>query len=275
MSKCDLFQQISQQVWDEISKNHERGNRLSEEGITRGTVLSLVQDYAVSRRNINVFAQKAKKEVETGGDLEIYFEVGQGMFKRILLQAKLMEPEGCFEHLDRDSGSTRRKQYDTLISYAKKVESDAFYLMYNGYSGYKVTDFDCSGTYDEGQLGCAILSASEIKDYCEKNHTGKMGETSNPKPFGKPWRQLSCCNQPTTNTKLYSPAEIDYDPYFRELFSGPGPGAIEFIKPNKFIEEMVITENNDTIHAAGWNPAARIIVSESTMERTRNGQLEL
>lgn len=275
MSKCDLFQQISQQVWDEISKNHNRGNRLNEEGITRSTVIGLIQDYTESRRIINVFAQKAKKEVETGGDLEVYFAVDHGRFRRILLQAKLMETDGCFEHLDRDSGSTGRKQYDTLTSFAKKVESDAYYLMYNGYRGYKVTGSDCSGTYNEGQLGCAILEVGKIKDHCEKNLTGKMGNGSNPKPFGKPWRQLSCCNQLHTKTKLYSPEEIDYDPYFKQIFSGPEPGAIEFINPNRPYEERIITRNNETIHKDGWNPAARIIVSKSTMQRSSSGQLEL
>nr|WP_147243710.1 DUF6615 family protein [Pedobacter miscanthi] len=248
---------------------------MNEEGITRNTVIGLIQDYTESQRDIDVFVQKAKKEVETGADLEVYFEAGRGKFKRILLQAKLMEPDGCFEHLDRYSGSTGRKQYDTLSSFAKEVESEAYYLMYNGYHGYKETGTDCSGNYDERQLGCAIMQIGEIKDHCEKKSTGKMGNIGSPKPFGKPWRQLSCCNQPFAKTKLYSAEEIDYDPYFKQLFSDHKSGAIEFINQKKFIDEMLTTESNKTIHVAGWNPAARIIVSENTMRKNGRGKLEL
>lgn len=274
MNQCELFQQISRDVWHEISKNHHRGNRLSEEGITRSTVISLIQDYAESHRNFNVFAQKAKNEVQTGGDLEVYFEA-EGGFRRILLQAKLMELDGCFEHLDRNSGSTGRKQYDSLSSFAEKIESDAYYLMYNGCYDYKETGFDCSGIYDEQQLGCAIMDICEIKDHCETKLTGKMGTSNSPKPFGKPWRMLSCCEHPQTKTKLYSPEEIDFDPYFNNLFSTFDPRAIEFRNPFRDYEKRTITKNNLTVHKGGWDPAARIIVSKTPMRKNRSGQIEL
>ena len=274
MTHCELFQSISKQVWEDISRNHRRGNRLNEEGITRSTVIGLIQDYTETNRNFNVFAQKARKEVYTGGDLELYIDAGHRRFKRVLLQAKLMETTCCFEHLDRDSGSTGRRQYDTLSSFAKKVDSEAYYLMYNGIPDYRATGSDCAGVYAENQLGCALMDIREIKSHCENNFTGKLGILSDLKPFGRPWRQLSCCSHSSVKSKLYSLDQIELDPYFDNLFRHSIPDGLEFMNPNRLIEEMEISGNNETVHDEGWNPAARIIMTREPMKR-RDGLLDI
>jgi hypothetical protein len=39
MNQCELFQNIAETTWDLISRNHIRGNRLAEEGVTRHTII--------------------------------------------------------------------------------------------------------------------------------------------------------------------------------------------------------------------------------------------
>ncbi len=274
MNKCDLFKLISENVWKIVSQNHHRNNRLNEEGITRQTVIDLIQNYVENHTNFNVFAQKARNEVNTGGDLEIYLDNGKGKFYRILLQAKLMEINGCYEHLNRDSGSTGRKQYDTLKIYANHIKSDAYYLLYNGYYGYQFSGDDCAGNYDEKQLGCTIINIDDIKTHCERNSTGRLGKIDNPKPFGRPWRILTCCDYDNINeNKLYNLNEIDMDSYFQNLFTPPN--LISFITPEQIRNQQVLENSNEFIHRNGWKPEARIIISGDKMKKNEEGLLEI
>lgn len=274
MDRCELFKIIAADVWNEISRNHRRGNRLSEEGLTRDTIISDIMNYVEDHNSFQVFAQKAKNEVQTGGDLEIYIDNGNDNFTRILLQAKLMELEGCFRHLDRDSGSSGRKQYDTLIRFSKKVQSDAYYLMYNGCPDYEELNSDCAGKYNEKQYGCAILPATFIKEYCVNNSTGTLGSSGVHKPFGEPWRILACCGYTNNkDSKVYTPDEIDMDPYFRNLFTSSN--RIKFITGKELSNSKRIFQENESIHSNGWKPTARIIVSKEGMYKNKDGLLEI
>ncbi|WP_298151587.1 DUF6615 family protein [Flavobacterium sp.] len=274
MNKCELFEFISEQVWDFICRNHVRNNRLNEEGISRQTILDQIQNYVENQHTFNVFAQKARNEVNTGGDLEIFLDNGQRRFYRILLQAKLMNVDCCFEHLNRNSGSTGRKQYDTLKSFATQSGSDAYYLMYNGCPDYRGADYDCAGYYSEKQFGCAILEIDEVKKHCEDNSTGTLGSSRDKKPFGKPWRFLTCCDyQYLSGNKLYDLSEIDMDPYFQNLFTPPN--LISFITPEQIRRTQLNENNNDIIHKDGWNPSGRIIISKYPMRKSNDGIIEI
>lgn len=194
MDKCELFQNIAAKVWDEIVKNHRRGNRLIEEGITRSSIIDGIQDYVENHHNFNVFAQKSKNEVTTGSDLEVYLQIGHNQFTRILLQAKIVDLDGAFHDLNRFSGSTKRRQYDSLIDYSKTINSTSFYILYNGIPNFNCIENDCLGEHNEKQYGCVLVSPIWIKKYCEKNKTGRLvGNTIKNKPIGIPWRVLTCC----------------------------------------------------------------------------------
>lgn len=269
MSKCQLFKEIAEIVWDHICNGHRRNQRQSEVGFTQNTVIRMIQDYVDVNRSFSVFAQPSRNEVESGADLELYIDNGNQQFYRILLQAKIMETDSRFERLNRNSGQTGRRQYDSLANMARLAGCDAYYLMYNGCDGYRTNGSDCAGTYDEKQFGCAIMNVGDIKVHCENNSTGILGNASSPRPFGMPWRILACCDYGyVTGSRLYSFSDIDKDDYFEELFTPPG--AISFIDGRR----QDIGSINETIHDLGWNPEARIIISQGKMTRGKGTVLQ-
>lgn len=270
MNKCELFKDIAAITWDVISRNHSRGNRLSEIGITKQTIISAIQDHVEDNRRFDVFAQIAKDEVNTGADIELYLQSQSGRFTRILLQAKIMEINNIFESLDRNSGSTGRKQYDSLINYSSLISARSCYLFYNGINGYTTTDTDCAGFFDERQFGCAILEATEIKRHCEINKTGRLGNINSPAPIGSPWRSLVCCGQNNINgLKSYSFNEIDLDTHFERIFLEST--MIGFISGDERINESTIKKANDSIHESGWNPFARILITSNGTKMEKEG----
>lgn len=264
MGKCELFKEIANIIWDHIASSHRRGHRLSEVGFTANTVIRMIQDYVDENSSFSVFAQPARNEVQTGSDIELYIENGSQQFYRILLQAKIMETKGCFASLDRFSGSTRIRQYDSLAGFANTAGCDAYYLMYNGIDGYRANGEDCAGDYDQRQFGCAILNVGFIKNHCDKNNTGLLGDKAHPRPYGIPWRILACCDyQYSTGTRLYSFSDIDKDEYFDSLFTPPG--VISFINGSP----LDVPSINEKIHKEGWKPEARIIISQGKMMKGR------
>jgi hypothetical protein len=272
MDKCQLFQNIAETVWDLLARNNERGNRLDERGITGDRVVSSIQDEVNRSSRFNIFAQKTPNEVNTGGDLELYVEDGYRRFTRILLQAKTSETNGNFTNLDRESGSTGRKQYDTLQQYATRINSSCYYLFYNGIPNYHFPGKDCVGMHDENQFGCAIIDVNYIKDYCESNNTGSILRSSFNHPIGRPWRFLACCDatEEDKGYKKYTPAEIDMDPHFANLFTPPPP--VHFITSygdgNKSTNLERVNSRNFN---GGWIPQARIIVTtQSKLKKDDN-----
>lgn len=273
MTACELFQKIAGQVWDEISRNHARGNRLIEEGITRSNVIGTIQDYVDKNSRYDVFAQKAINEVTTGADLEIYIQSGYNEYYRLMIQAKIVDLDGNFHDIDRESGSSGRKQYDSLLSYGNTINSQTFYLFYNGIPDFQETFKDCAGLHNERQFGCAIIKATEVKTHCEINKTGTISGLPSSRPLGTPWRLLTCCENPLVNPnnfKSYSREEIDMDPYFNNLFTTPPP--IGFIISGQQPRRNGVETLNRQIHESGWKPSARIIVGKKRMH-LRDGVL--
>ena len=274
MSPCQLFQYIAENVWDEIVNNHPFGNRLHEEGLTRQTVIGRIQRYTRDRNLFQVFAQKARDEVNRGADLEIFIQKDYSSFYRILLQAKLVEEEGYFDNLDRQAGSTGNRQYDQLINYGNTINCPTFYLIYNGIAGFQGSFSDCYGSHNEKQFGCAIIDSTVIKNHCENNNTGRLQGLTGNRPQGDPWRFLTCCDE-MFNIDSYSSftsKEIDMDPSFERIFTDPDP--IGFITRDGLggAPESDISKKNRTITENGWEPAARIFLSDYKM-RFRNEKL--
>lgn len=265
MNACEIFQNIAGEVWDRISRNTIRGTRQSEIVFTE-TIIDIIQNYLEESHSFEVFVQKAKNEVNSGADLEIYLQSDYNQFYRVMLQAKTVELDGNFINIDKNSGSTGRRQYDSLIDYGSKAECPVYYLFYNGIPDFHKTFNDCSGEYNERQLGCAILIAEDVKKHCETNNTGKILGLPTDKPLGTPWRFLTCCENPIvnpTNFKRYSREEIDMDPYFKKLFTSVPP--IGFIQIGRQPKVYQLEALNRRIHESGWNPISRIIIGKKKM----------
>jgi len=263
---CHLFETIASSIWDKISINNKRGLSITEESITRNDVISEIQNFTDSNEYFNVFAQKSKKEVITGSDLEIYIEVGNRKFVRILLQAKILKPNNKFETLNKKSGSSDQFQFDTLEKYSNSINSESFFIFFTGIPFYKKNDFrDCKGLHDEKQFGCSLLTNQEIK---ELNNFGTASSYKINTPIGKPWRMLTCCYNSNLNSrKTYSPNEIDADPYFKKIFDRDWSnfkGVSDNVLQN-------IVEDNRYLHNQGWNPSNRIILAENMkMDKENN-----
>lgn len=272
MTRCELFESISSATWDLIARNNYRHNRLNEEGITRQTVINAIHNYVEDNRRFDVFAQKARNEVNTGADLELFIQNPLGSFSRILLQAKIMETNNTFENLNRNSGSTGRKQYDTLINCAYRLGAKSYYLLFNGIYNYRTTGKDCAGSFNEKQFGCAVLEANQIKNHCEMNNTGRLGDINNPQPKGNPWRFLSCCIQDDWRLlNSYSFEDIDKDSHFDKIFNESG--LTSFLRQDDFQRRSNVELNNNYVHNSGWNPCARIFITTNDNKMMKENNL--
>ncbi len=274
MSKCELFENIAAEVWDLISSNNLRGNVLDERGITNDRIIGTIQNYVESRNTFEVFAQRARNEVDTGGDLEIYIETGFQRFIRVFLQAKIMKPGNVFTDLDRNSGSTGRKQYDSLSQYAAQAGCYGFYIFYTGIPDFYKNDYyDCKGQHNEKQFGCALIKIDAVKKHCVKSSSGSMRLNNIGGPIGKPWRFLTCCDLEIPSGLIYySKEEIDMDSYFSNLFTDTYSN---FVTPESENRLSPLESINKNIHQGGWQPSARIIVTTRSLMRKRNGLLNL
>lgn len=274
MNKCELFENIAADVWDSISRNNRRGNLLTEEGITRQSIIDSIQNYVEDRRTFEVFAQKAKDEVNTGGDLELYIEVGYQRFARVFLQAKTMKLDNSFEDLNRDSGSSGRKQYDSLKEYIKRTRSLGYYIFYNGIPGFTKNYIDCKGDHTEKQFGCSIISIKTIEDFCKKNPSGKMIMNFENGPIGTAWRFLTCCDFTKNNDiALYTKDQIDMDPHFEDIFTERYSNFVtqsSINRPPPLLERI-----NNSLHNDGWQPQGRILMTKNSRMKNEHGLLQL
>lgn len=268
MTPCQLFENIAETVWEEILENHPYGNRLNEDGLTRQTVVGKVQRYVRNRGSFSVFAQTIGDEVNKGSDMEVYIQNGYNSFSRILIQAKLSEPDGYFGNLKKKSGDTDRYQFDTLIGYGNEINCPTYYILYQGIPGKEGSYNDCKGLHDEKQFGCAIVTAETIKKHCQENNTARLNANE---PQGTPWRILTCCATDYNNLGYdsYSKEEIDMDPAFETIFTPSDPlGFITIGQPPK--SKTFTQIKNERLHAQGWNPASRIIMTQKPMYESGN-----
>jgi hypothetical protein len=273
MSKCELFKGIAEVVWDRLASSNIRGERIDERGITGDRVVSTIQDYVEQHARFQIFAQSANDEVNTGGDLELYLEEGFQRFVRIMLQAKRSETTGQLNALNKFSGDTERRQYDTLMQYAANASCKPFYVVYNGIPNHTCTGNDCAGKYNEKQFGCAIVEPSFIKNHCESKKTGVLHFDPSQGPIGKPWRYLVCCDEEDfSEYRRYTKEEIDMDNHFKRIFTSPPP--ISFITsfgngPRRSRIEMI----NDENYSKGWKPSARVFVTKNSKMKRQDGLL--
>ncbi len=272
---CQLFQLISSTIWYEISENNAFGNELSEDGITKNKIISLIQHYVRKTKDTRVFAQKAINEKRRGADLDIYVEVEPDSYLRFLLQAKILKRDGKYHDVARRNLKSGEFQWDLLEKYSKIAESKALYLFYNGFQNFTFTGSDCLGDYKAAALGCALTEINYVKNYCLKNKVSKVEFLSNAKPIGTPWRVLACCPQllhkiaTENNCRFYSKRDIDMDPSFHSIF---GFGSTPFLGDVE-LEEMEII--NDELKEFGWRPSARIVISKTRNINPENHHLIL
>lgn len=266
-SICKLFQDISSHIWREVSNNNFRGNPLSEEGITRNSVISAIQDYMEKTGSNKVIAQKARKEYEHGGDLEIYLQFSDRAYIRYFLQAKALKGDNTYRDVNHKVQSNGQYQWDLLAKYTQKAKCHGYYLFYNGIKNYNYVGEDCAGRFNEQQLGCTIAKVDGVKNYCLTNKTGTVPfqRSDAEHPFGRPWRCLPCCLEHIDSgiiedsIRLYSPAEIDMHERFERIFEST-MGFIERKRP-------LISIVNSELENEGWAPSGRLLISSIPIKR--------
>lgn len=272
---CQLFQIISSTIWYEISENNAFGNQLSEDGITKNKIISLIQHYVRKTKDTRVFAQKAINERSRGADLDIYVEVEPDSYLRFLLQAKILKRDGKYHDVARRNLKSGEFQWDLLEKYSKIAECKALYLFYNGLQNFTFNGSDCLGDYKAAALGCALTEINYVKNYCLKNKVSKVEFLSKAKPIGTPWRVLTCCQKllhkisTENNCRFYSRKDIDLDPSFQKIF---GLGDAPFIGDIELEETEVIY---DELNELGWHPSVRIVISKTRFSTLENRYLQL
>ena len=271
---CNLFQELSANIWRGISENNANGNELSEDGITKNTIVSSIQRYVKSTKDRRIFAQKAIDEKRRGADLEIYIEIDQDSYLRFIFQAKVLKRDGKYNDVAHRNSKYGEMQWDLLQKYSKIAGCQAYYLFYSGVAGFKHSGTDCFGIYNQEQLGCAIARISHVKHYCKRNNVSKVPFTA-ALPFNIPWRVLPCCHKVLKSDALnfghrfYSSADIDMDSSFDEIF---GERSSQLIGDPELAEPEIL---NDRLLDLGWTPSVRIVISISEIEKKGPSFLEL
>ncbi|MBK9479116.1 MAG: hypothetical protein IPN99_09825 [Bacteroidetes bacterium] len=271
---CELFQELSVSIWRGVSENNANGNELSEDGITKNTIVSSIQRYVKSTRDRRIFAQRAIDEKRRGADLEIYIEVDHDSYLRFMFQAKVLKRNGKYNDVAHSNNKYGGMQWDLLQRFSKTAGCQAYYLFYNGVAGFKHSGKDCFGVYNQEQLGCSIAGISYVKKYCIKNNVSKIPFMV-AVPFSIPWRVLPCCQKVLMPDALnlghrsYSSTDIDMDSSFDEIF---GEQSSPFIGDPELAESEII---NDRLLDLGWTPSVRIVISISEIEKEGPRFLEL
>lgn len=265
---CKLFQYISENVWDTISRNHSRGNYLFEEGITRDRIIGEIQNFIEDQEVSYIYAQKANNEQVNGGDLEIYLETSRDCYVRIFFQAKIIKENNKYPHLIHVN--TNGFQWDLMKRFQKVSGCLPYYLLYNGIKNFKYEGTDCFGLFDEKQLGCTIAEIHDVKELCETNFANAKFDSIHlgEKVIGEPWRKIPCCflgRKEFPDFRSYSVSEINIDKSFYPIFMD----SKEKMKTSKFvIPEMPEVEKiNDDLKRIGYKPAGRIILSKTEPRR--------
>lgn len=263
---CELFEELSANIWRGVSENNANGNELSEDGITKNKIVSSIQRYVKSTRDRRIFAQKAIDEKRRGADLEIYIEVDHDSYLRFIFQAKVLKRDGKYNDVAHSNSKYGGMQWDLLQKFAKIAGCQAYYLFYNGVAGFKHSGTDCFGNYDQEQLGCSIVEIRYVKNYCLQKNVSKVPYNI-AIPFSLPWRVIPCCYKTLKpgalilGHRLYSSTDIDMDSSFNEIF---GERSSPFIGDPEHAESEKL---NVRLLNVGWAPSVRIVISQSEIER--------
>jgi|GEM_PF-1709033 len=266
--RCGLFKEIAESTWNRIIEAHEVGVDLPEIGITADILVKILQFSKSTLPNFDVFAKKGWNEKIYGSDIDVFVEVGSGLFVWFALQAKVLKKENRYTTL-RDTSDTVM-QWEKLVLLESRTGCKGYYLLYNGLKSFRFLGQDCCPIpFDQSQFGCSLVEPAVIKHFAErkkgKRYVNPSFEDIHP-DYAEPWRVLVCCKQRNPERTLYLLKEIlESNPTFFQL------GA-EFLKKEQSVDESTDKASekeipivpNNRINAAcleaGWNPSFRIII---------------
>ena len=147
-NRCKLFEEIASEVWTIVKRNHLTNVQPHETGITNNIVLPFLRSSVLSNPNIGVWANNAYKEIEHGGDIDVFVETIPGQYIWWALQAKVLRLNNRYEGV-RNQNERGEYQWNRLERLSINSGCISRYLLYNGVNNYIHNDFDqCNRPYD-------------------------------------------------------------------------------------------------------------------------------
>ncbi len=205
--RCRLFEEIAGEVWTIVKRNHLTNIQPYETGITNNTILPLLRFSELSNPNIGVWANNAFREIEHGGDIDIFVETIPGHYIWWALQAKVLRLNNRYEGV-RSQNERGEYQWNRLERLALNSGCISRYLLYNGQNNYNYNGLDqCNRPYAESQYGCSLVKLSDFENIAILRDPEFKDFHPNP---AQPWRIITCCmnNIKGEKIKLYSAKQI-------------------------------------------------------------------
>lgn len=206
-NRCKLFEEIASEVWSVVKRNHLTNVQPHETGITNNTVLPLLRLSVLSNPNIGIWANNAYREVEHGGDIDVFVETYPGQYVWWALQAKVLRLNNRYEGV-RNQNEQGEYQWDRLEKLSIDSGCISRYLLYNGVNDYVHSDTDqCNRSFEENQFGCSLVYISDFKNVAITRDPEFTDFHPN---LAQPWRIITCCvnGSKDEEVKLYSAKQI-------------------------------------------------------------------
>lgn len=294
--RCELFNELSKVIWDQISDYHKLGCDSSELGITKYILRELKRFSNDVIRNFQMYAKPGDDEARYGSDIDLYIGIGGGRYRWVALQAKLLKCNGIYNTMKdgyRPADPHPSYQWEKLNLLEAVSGCTSYYLFYNGSSnGFTYVGMDkCDQPFKEEDFGCSIVEAGKIREDMESRLNNIAYQ--NPRfqdyhpSIARPWRTLVCCPHYTRKD--------NFTPYYREDIDGSIEGYEKIEAPleldafetralkereKQFIEEELQVSKRsrpkelvsivDSSKQANWNPQYKIVVN-TTQDSDQNG----
>jgi len=203
-NRCKLFEAIAQQIWEHVIFNHSAGEDISEIGITKD-ILACIKTNYYHTQNFGVWASRSLKEIDFGGDLDIFVETQKGRFVWYALQAKALKISGSYDKISSLHGG--EYQWEKLERLQNLSGCFAKYLFYNGVENFIYTGNDkCNRLFDQTEFGCSLVDIENIKKISLSITEPKFIDFH--PYFAQPWRVIVCCKHDISKVQTYSLEEV-------------------------------------------------------------------
>lgn len=165
-SLCRLLKLLSIETWKRIEHAYNRSNvRIFETTITQNLIFA-IHAYA-DQFNLNIEILESKDENANGNDVELvvrYPDDGVEFYAPI--QAKKIYRSGAYRSIH------HRRQIESLIAYASRMNAIPFYLLYN----FTSAQFDVAPGTARELYGCTLVPAEYLLKNFHKSRRRKNGE---------------------------------------------------------------------------------------------------
>jgi hypothetical protein len=203
-NRCNLFQSISQYIWNQLGQMHFFGLDWSELGIT-DEIIYFIRRYSYLNKDYSILIQKAKNENIRGNDIDLFIEAQPNKYYWFALQAKVLKQNKSYAtFLDGSSKDFHKvivdSQWEKLSKLEKYFKCKAFYLLYNGDLNFSYNGTDCFGSYNQDQFGCTILETNIVANYYSNQIMIPKSRFDHPTfssfhpTTAYPWRFFTCCD---------------------------------------------------------------------------------